>query len=440
MKFFKAAIILALIFLFRPEISIAGSCLCQSYTRYDAQQRGQAIEISNMCYKGLNISNPTDCKESFTDSAGFTYKGCFYCSGDDCQSGTCLTSPLEITDKSCVGDLDCKQKTGTALCLNHKCWMDKAALEESKKPPYSLLSIDPPDYIKPELSINIPGISFTEPEKSVDEEGFMHIRFLAEYIAGFYKFALGAASILAAIVIVLNGFRVAVSAGGEEKNKGIHHVGQALTGLFILWGSYLLFYTINPELVQFKALKVQYVYPEAVETEEDVVVGVAAGPAEITKVMGPNITAAKDVQVSGDTLQALQAAAKSLESDGISLYVSSGYRSVEKQISLIKENCKNAPGLERCDPLQGKPNTCILKGLKAESCPHTTGRAIDVWGKMNGKQCVMQKECRGNSPTDPCHTNECQKKVIEAMRAQGFCNLSFEAWHFERPHMSSACK
>ncbi|MCR4280594.1 MAG: hypothetical protein NUV82_04200, partial [Candidatus Komeilibacteria bacterium] len=62
-----------------------------------------------------------------------------------------------------------------------------------------------------------------------------------------------------------------------------------------------------------------------------------------------------------------------------------------------------------CNPL-----TCNPKG-KIESCPHTTGAAVDI-------------VCKGKSSRDSC-----QAIVKEIMLNAGFCQLTKEAWHFEYP-------
>jgi len=43
--------------------------------------------------------------------------------------------------------------------------------------------------------------------------------------------------------------------------SGYKRIGQIAIGLVILWGSYAIMYNINPELVNFKALKVKYIEP-----------------------------------------------------------------------------------------------------------------------------------------------------------------------------------
>ncbi len=114
---------------------------------------------------------------------------------------------------------------------------------------------------KPVLEINIPKLDFSNATQNVDEEGYIHLPWIGEYISAIYKFAMVVASILAVIVIIISGARMMVSAGGEEKNAATKRLGQALVGLFICWGSYAILYNINPALVEFKALRIKYIEP-----------------------------------------------------------------------------------------------------------------------------------------------------------------------------------
>jgi hypothetical protein len=152
--------------------------------------------------------------------------------------------------------------TGTATCCDNTCYLDQAALSA-----YNSGQTGAADWqkgikiTKPILSIAIPGVEFSNPANELDSEGNVAIPFLAEYLKGVYQFAMIAGSMAAVIVIILNGFRITMSAGGPEKNKGIQNIVKAITGLFILWSSYALFNTINPDLTQINTLKVRYIAP-----------------------------------------------------------------------------------------------------------------------------------------------------------------------------------
>ena len=116
--------------------------------------------------------------------------------------------------------------------------------------------------IKDTLAIKIPGLDFSKLTSTLDEAGYLYIPWIGQYIAAMYKFAVAMASIVAVIVIIIQGARIIISGGGEEKTAGYKRIGQVLLGLMILWGSYAIMYTINPALVSFTALKIKYIEPQ----------------------------------------------------------------------------------------------------------------------------------------------------------------------------------
>ncbi len=76
-----------------------------------------------------------------------------------------------------------------------------------------------------------------------------------DYLMAIYKFGLWAIGISAVFMIMIGGYMYLTSAGNNAqtgKAKGI--ITDAIAGVILALVSYLLLYTINPELVQFKPL------------------------------------------------------------------------------------------------------------------------------------------------------------------------------------------
>jgi len=91
----------------------------------------------------------------------------------------------------------------------------------------------------------IPGL--IKPGQSVD---------FPTYLMAIYKFGLWAIGISAVFMIMIGGYMYLTSAGNNSqtgKAKGI--ITDAIAGVILALVSYVLLYTINPELVQFKPLK-----------------------------------------------------------------------------------------------------------------------------------------------------------------------------------------
>lgn len=75
----------------------------------------------------------------------------------------------------------------------------------------------------------------------------------AGWIARIYQFGLGIAGLAAFASIVYGAFKYVLSAGNIVDQKDARdQITQAILGLVLLFGSYLILKTINPELVQLK--------------------------------------------------------------------------------------------------------------------------------------------------------------------------------------------
>ncbi len=120
---------------------------------------------------------------------------------------------------------------------------------------------------KPILQINIPGLNFSNVASSTDDTGtYFYIAWIPELISALYKFGIAIVSIVAVVVIIIQGMRIVTSAGGEGKAAAYKRIMQSVVGLAIAWGSFAILYNINPALVQFNALKVKTV--DRMELEE----------------------------------------------------------------------------------------------------------------------------------------------------------------------------
>ncbi len=123
---------------------------------------------------------------------------------------------------------------------------------------------------KPQTRITIPGLNFTNPKdveklSFTDDSGntYLSIPYLGEYLAAVYRYSVIAISILAVVMIIIAGVQyMSPDEGGEGQKKALKRIAASVTGLIIVVGSYVLLYTINPELVQFRNLKILYVPPE----------------------------------------------------------------------------------------------------------------------------------------------------------------------------------
>ena len=114
----------------------------------------------------------------------------------------------------------------------------------------------------PTPKIEIPGLQFSEITKTEDVWGttWLNIPFFGEYLSAVYKFSVVAISILAVIGLIDGGITWVLRGGSQEGREiAQKRIIGSVTGLIIAVGSYTILYTLNPELVQFRNLKVRYV-------------------------------------------------------------------------------------------------------------------------------------------------------------------------------------
>lgn len=119
---------------------------------------------------------------------------------------------------------------------------------------------------KPEPRITIPGLKFSDASidklKDSQEEGpvYLNFPFLGEYITVVYKYAIVIMSILSVAMIIVSGFQwIVPDSSGENISSAKKRIAGAVTGLILAVGSYTILYTINPELVQFRSIRVRYI-------------------------------------------------------------------------------------------------------------------------------------------------------------------------------------
>ena len=313
-----------------------------------------------------------------------------------------------------------------------------------------------------------------------------HVQDIPAYVNTYFNLAIIAGIVVFAFIAIVSGFQILLSSLNFIQTKKVtSRLKHSGIGLITLIFSWVILYQISPNLTDVKiskigeiselgccqltgkeefywmkettneeneltyacdagdkkvdVLKCSAVVAAYTEGEEDVG-GLPAAPGNLVNVQGTNIiVSGGPIQVTRETLTMLQTAASSghFRDAGISLIVTSGYRSYDDQQKLITKNCPPAQGLTWSDPRRSsdcKPATALNQSA------HNLGKAIDVWGSQNGKVCVVQSQCNQSSPAnDPCRQNQCQAKVIEVLQYAGFCNLSIESWHFESEKISKAC-
>lgn len=333
---------------------------------------------------------------------------------------------------------------------------------------------EPPSFepVLPRLQIPLPTLRpFTAPLRILTPEGktFLSIDFLAQYLVALYKYLIGAASIIAGIMYVWAGFKWLTSSGNPERlGDARKKIASTTVGLILLLGSYVILYIVNPELVFFKPLRVEYVERDvlSVEESEEEETGITAPgdtacntiescrvlcqtpqeqwpkstqmtiPLAQTTLIPSNITGLRAKGGERATLSmiaALQTAAQAAQNapgGPYTIRVSSGYRAMDKQIDLVCQKIRAAD--------QGQYN--LNKIGTAIAWPggsnHGAGKAVDVQ-LLKGDQELV---CSGCYDTQTSSQYASTAPILaDIMFQAGFVRYCKEIWHFELPS-STPCR
>ncbi len=324
------------------------------------------------------------------------------------------------------------------------------------------------DFVVPTLLVPIPGFSnssnsnndFSVPTTSNDGV-HTNVNFLAEYINAIYGWILGAAALVAVVMMMLGGLQYVLARGKPKYiDKAKTRITNAITGIVLLLAAFNVAYLIDPRLTNLEALGVQNV----AEIEYFPPDGEDTNITPNTMLTGSTVPISGDYIIAGcnegcaidaETLTALQTAATAFHSaTGKHVTIASATRSLGKQASLFYENCLLTGGTcapATCNASSGvvtkSGSTWTLTGSYANTtngtaivaalanpenaaygnCPHTSAVALDAWCADGG--------------THYRHDPACQGQLITAMINAGFCRLSSEVWHFElnTKKVSSAC-
>ena len=242
--------------------------------------------------------------------------------------------------------------------------------------------LDPEAY-KP--MIQIPGFEgFSKVTKDAANSAAIQVPYIGEYIGALYKFSLGAGAIVAAFMITVGGFQY-VTAGAIPKNltAAKQRITNALVGLLLLIGSYVVLYSLNPDLVAMKSISILSAQKIQLQDKGTEGTGVGDGVQRSTEFDAsfdvancPSLvsTDPSGVRFGGNAHHALhKAAAEALtqantdwinatESKGISFLINRDYRTTAEQ-QYLYDLYKAGKGPVAAEP--GKSN-------------HERGNAVDI--------------------------------------------------------------
>jgi 3D (Asp-Asp-Asp) domain-containing protein len=116
-----------------------------------------------------------------------------------------------------------------------------------------------PTFTPPDLKVSIPGLNSLQ-KVTCQEGNICNIPWLGQYIAGLQRYAIGVIGIIAVIVLMIGGVIWLTSAGNPNQvGQAKKMIAGSLVGLFLVFGSYLILFLVNPNLTVMKSLQVGYI-------------------------------------------------------------------------------------------------------------------------------------------------------------------------------------
>lgn len=339
----------------------------------------------------------------------------------------------------------------------------------------------------PVLNLNWPGLNFSQLKDIVyqDDGGnrYLKLPWLAEFIKAVYNFALGIASIVAVVMIIIEGVKIILSgtalAEGDTPAAHYKNIGRILIGLVLAWSSYLILYTINPKLTQPMILQTAYI--DKVDMPEDLNVPTqTADGSEIT--IGatdekgwsalPSSNLLKNTQGKKARVELINALVAVSQEYGKPISVNSAARTLADQYAVMISECK-CPPVKSLTP--GKKYTvddwkkiCSIivntgtcnasyKSISYENgvfhgptgAGHMAGNAVDLSGNGTSNiECKtipddqsLARDSDGVIKSKGKSAGWCipksQQDLIKIMLKHGFCvglkngSSLREPWHFE---------
>ena len=101
--------------------------------------------------------------------------------------------------------------------------------------------------LTPTLSVDIPTVTFTD---GLIENDVLKVNYLGDYISGIYVYLLGISTTIAIIMIMVSGLQWALGPASSEGVKNASaRIKNALTVLVLLLCTYVILYTVIPQLL-----------------------------------------------------------------------------------------------------------------------------------------------------------------------------------------------
>ena len=258
----------------RAQADILSCCLCKV---------AKGEQTANFC---VNVTPSSSCQQassdlvtiykdnSFTaDCQSLDTSGCIIMSSGN-TSAQCPFKPATHTSTSKT-DINKKYLDTVINNLNAKAQPRAASNDASSASSTGTQSASSTGM---QLNVPIPGVDFPDDLQIAND--YIIIPYIAIYIAGIQKYAMGLAIVAAAIMLVWGGFKYLLSATGAKIQDARETVKDALLGLVLVLGCVVVLANLNPDTTSLTVLKIPYVKPDYYTTP---VAPMNATPGNATK-------------------------------------------------------------------------------------------------------------------------------------------------------------
>ncbi|MDQ5922848.1 MAG: hypothetical protein QG644_556 [Patescibacteria group bacterium] len=254
---------------------------------------------------------------------------------------------------------------------------------------------------------------------------------LSKYINLVVKIAIGIAAVLAVIMIVMGGIQYMTSELISSKEEGKKRITNAILGLLIALGAYLILFTINPNL-----LKLDVPIPVTsigYDEEEDyqpildnsrtavptsgIIANCPLGVTRTTTANGFSFISCKDI--ADKVKQMIEDAARA----NITL-TGGGFRTAAEQIAVRKRNC----GTTQYDIYEKPSRNCNPQTARPGRSVHESGKAFDL--KCNGTIINWDRNPKNARFGYHPETKVCFDWLKANASRYGLYNLPSENWHW----------
>ncbi|EKD33341.1 MAG: hypothetical protein ACD_76C00044G0008 [uncultured bacterium] len=237
----------------------------------DCGSQCTSSEFEVNCTDGIDDDSDgaTDCADddcgsqctSVTSSGECTC----WCTKDDGAYWKGKVADRAICTTECGSDdvLSCSQNPSDSPLRNSRCWTEEQcagskgggviqAVSECKQGMGYCYSDD-----KIPLSVGIPDFAGGAIGADGKEKPLIfEVEDIGQYIRILYLYLTYAAGIFAIVMIMIGGVQWIIGSGVGDIKQAQHRISQAVIGLVLVFGAYLLLYTVSPSLVDLQTLRI----------------------------------------------------------------------------------------------------------------------------------------------------------------------------------------